>query len=121
MALDSALVVDGGQTIVLEGLRVCPSERGRGVAGVIQRLTDIYIKQVYPSVTTKRLTRSDNPGPEKLSKFTFLACRVNYINILYNIYIFYDCFLHTVFVYFSLRLFCHCVGRLGVLKYLSQP
>ncbi|MCJ8731574.1 hypothetical protein PDJAM_G00201090 [Pangasius djambal] len=39
------------------------------------RVTDRYIKQVYPSVTTKRLTRSDNPGPEKLSKFIFLACR----------------------------------------------
>ncbi|XP_058250146.1 N-acetyltransferase 16, like [Hemibagrus wyckioides] len=75
VALDSALVVDGGQTVVLEGLRVCPSERGQGVAGVIQRVTDSYIKQVYPSVTTKRLTRRDNPGPEKLSKFTFLACR----------------------------------------------
>ncbi|XP_060730453.1 N-acetyltransferase 16, like [Tachysurus vachellii] len=75
VALDSALVVDGGQTVVLEGLRVCPSERGHGVAGVIQRVTDSYIKHVYPSVTTKRLTRNDNPGPEKLSKFTFLACR----------------------------------------------
>ncbi|XP_026791858.2 histidine N-acetyltransferase isoform X2 [Pangasianodon hypophthalmus] len=75
VALDSALLVDGGQTVVLEGLRVCPSERGRGVAGVIQRVTDCYIKQVYPSVTTKRLTRHDNPGPEKLSKFIFLACR----------------------------------------------
>ncbi|KAM9500766.1 histidine N-acetyltransferase-like [Clarias gariepinus] len=75
VALDSALVVDGGQTVVLEGLRVCISERGHGVAGVIQRVTDRYIKQVYPNVTTKRLTRRDNPGPEKLSKFIFLACR----------------------------------------------
>lgn len=76
VALDSALVVDEGKTVVLEGLRVCPTERGHGVAGVIQRVTDSYIKQVYPSVTTKRLTRTDNPGPEKLSKFSFLACRV---------------------------------------------
>ncbi|MCI4377432.1 hypothetical protein PGIGA_G00203520 [Pangasianodon gigas] len=75
VALNSALVVDGGQTVVLEGLRVCPSERGHGVAGVIQRVADRYIKQVYPSVTTKQLTRRDNPGPEKLSKFIFLACQ----------------------------------------------
>ncbi|XP_053537305.1 N-acetyltransferase 16, like isoform X1 [Ictalurus punctatus] len=75
VALDSALVVDGGQTVVLEGLRVCPSERGCGVAGVIQRVTDCYVKQVYPSVTTKRLTRADNPGPENLSKFIFLSCQ----------------------------------------------
>ncbi|KAI5609960.1 hypothetical protein C0J50_5632, partial [Silurus asotus] len=75
VALESGLVVDGGQTVVLEGLRVCPSERGRGVAGVIQRVTDQYIKQVYPSVTTKRFARADNPGPEILSKCNVLACR----------------------------------------------
>uniref|UniRef100_A0A8B9KVD7 N-acetyltransferase 16, like n=1 Tax=Astyanax mexicanus TaxID=7994 RepID=A0A8B9KVD7_ASTMX len=28
------------KTVVVEGLRVCPSERGRGVAGLIQRITD---------------------------------------------------------------------------------
>ncbi|KAI4886533.1 hypothetical protein NFI96_026385 [Prochilodus magdalenae] len=76
VALESGLVVDGGQTVVLEGLRVCPNERGRGVAGVIQRVTDRYIKQAYPSVKIKRFTRGDNPGPEKLSKFIVLARRV---------------------------------------------
>ncbi|XP_026871356.2 N-acetyltransferase 16, like isoform X1 [Electrophorus electricus] len=75
VALDSGLVVDGGQTVVMEGLRVCMSERGHGVAGVIQQVTDSYVKQVYPSVNTKRLTRGDNPPPEKLSKFTVLAQR----------------------------------------------
>ncbi|XP_066538124.1 N-acetyltransferase 16, like isoform X2 [Hoplias malabaricus] len=75
VALESGLVVDGGTTVVVEGLRVCPSERGHGVAGVIQRMTDRYIKQVYPNVNTKRLTRGDDPGPEKLSKFIVLARR----------------------------------------------
>uniref|UniRef100_W5KWV9 N-acetyltransferase 16, like n=1 Tax=Astyanax mexicanus TaxID=7994 RepID=W5KWV9_ASTMX len=75
IALESGQVVDGGKTVVVEGLRVCPSERGRGVAGLIQRITDVYIKQVYPSVNIKRLTRRDNPTPEQLSKFNILARR----------------------------------------------
>ncbi|KAL7880217.1 hypothetical protein SRHO_G00024710 [Serrasalmus rhombeus] len=75
VALESGLVVDGGTTEVVTGLRVCPSERGRGLAGVIQRVTDRYIKQVYPSVNIKRLTRRNDPGPEKLLKFTVLARR----------------------------------------------
>ncbi|KAL7876018.1 hypothetical protein AOLI_G00109810 [Acnodon oligacanthus] len=75
VALVSGLVVDGGTTEVVEGLRVCPNEQGRGLAGVIQRVTDRYIKQIYPTVNIKRLTRRDDPGLEKLSKFTVLARR----------------------------------------------
>ncbi|KAI2662746.1 putative N-acetyltransferase 16 [Labeo rohita] len=75
VALESGLVVDGGETVIVEGLRVCPNERGCGLAGVIQRFVDGYIKKVYPTVKTKRLTRGDDPGPEKLSKFTLLARR----------------------------------------------
>ncbi|XP_030635070.1 histidine N-acetyltransferase-like [Chanos chanos] len=75
VALESGLVVDGGQTVVGEGLRVCPTERGRGVAGVIQRFIEQYILQLYPSVRVRRLTREVNPGPEKLSKFKVLARR----------------------------------------------
>ncbi|XP_073693280.1 N-acetyltransferase 16, like [Garra rufa] len=75
VALESGLLVDGGETVVVEGLRVCPNERGCGLAGVIQKFTDDYIKKVYPNVKTKRLTRGDDPGPEKLSKFTLLARR----------------------------------------------
>uniref|UniRef100_A0A672QIB5 Histidine N-acetyltransferase-like n=1 Tax=Sinocyclocheilus grahami TaxID=75366 RepID=A0A672QIB5_SINGR len=75
VALESGLLVDGGETVIVEGLRVCPNERGCGLAGVIQRFVDGYIKRVYPNVKTKRLTRGDDPGPEKLSKFTLLARR----------------------------------------------
>lgn len=77
MALESGIVVDAGQTVVLEGLRVCASERGQGVAGVIQRFADSYMKKLYPSLKFKRLTRADDPGPEKLSKFRLLAKRVS--------------------------------------------
>ncbi|XP_052456772.1 histidine N-acetyltransferase-like [Carassius gibelio] len=75
VALESGLVVDGGETVIIEGLRVCPKERGCSIAGVIQRFVDGYIKKVYPNVKTKRLTRRDDPGPEKLRKFTLLARR----------------------------------------------
>ncbi|XP_076145850.1 N-acetyltransferase 16, like [Alosa pseudoharengus] len=75
VALESGIVVDDGQTVVVEGLRVCPSERGHGVAGVIQAFADSYMKKLYPSIKVKHLTRGDDPGPEKLSKFRLLARR----------------------------------------------
>ncbi|KAM3836033.1 N-acetyltransferase 16, like [Diretmus argenteus] len=75
VALESGLVVDEGATVVVEGLRVCPSERGCGVAGVIQRFADSYIQQLYPTIKTKRMTRGDDPGTEKLAKFSLLARR----------------------------------------------
>ncbi|XP_036403976.1 N-acetyltransferase 16, like [Megalops cyprinoides] len=75
VALESGLVVDDGRTVVVEGLRVCPSERGKGVAGTVQRFTDQYIQRLYPSIQVKRLTRGDNSGPQKLAKFTLLDRR----------------------------------------------
>ncbi|KAM4603788.1 N-acetyltransferase 16, like [Polymixia lowei] len=75
VALESCLVVDEGTAVVVEGLRVCPSERGRGVAGTVQRFADSYIRQLHPTIKTKRMTRADDPGAEKLAKFTLLARR----------------------------------------------
>ncbi|XP_056317359.1 N-acetyltransferase 16, like [Danio aesculapii] len=75
VALESGLVVDGGETVVVEGLRVSPHERGCGLAGVIQTFADGYVKKIHPRVKSKRLTRGDDPGPEKLRKFTLLARR----------------------------------------------
>ncbi|XP_063043503.1 N-acetyltransferase 16, like isoform X2 [Engraulis encrasicolus] len=75
VALESGVLVDGGRTVVVEGLRVCPTERGRGVAGTIQGFADSYLKKLYPSIQVKRMTRGDDPGPEKLSKFKLLARR----------------------------------------------
>ncbi|KAJ8254828.1 hypothetical protein GJAV_G00197790 [Gymnothorax javanicus] len=74
MALESGLVVDGGRTVLVEGIRVCPSERGKGIAGVILRFVDQYIRQMYPSVRVKRSTRVSVPGKE-LTKFTLLEKR----------------------------------------------
>lgn len=43
----SGLIVDEGCTVVVEGLRVCPSERGRGVAGVIQRFGSFFMIYLF--------------------------------------------------------------------------
>ncbi|XP_046908045.1 probable N-acetyltransferase 16 isoform X2 [Hypomesus transpacificus] len=75
VALESGLLVDDGCTVVVEGLRVCPSERGRGVAGVIQRFLDDYLQKLHPSIQVKRLTRGVEPGEQRLAKFTLLAKR----------------------------------------------
>ncbi|XP_072573507.1 probable N-acetyltransferase 16 [Paramormyrops kingsleyae] len=75
VALESRLIVDGGSTVVLEGLRVCPSERGQGLAGVIIRFTNQYIRQLYPNVKMKRLAWGKDPGPKKLAKYSLLAKR----------------------------------------------
>ncbi|XP_048884681.1 N-acetyltransferase 16, like isoform X6 [Brienomyrus brachyistius] len=74
VALESGLIVDGGSTVVVEGLRVCPSERGRGLAGVIIRFADQYIRQLYPNVRMRRWAWREDPGPEKLAKFSLLTC-----------------------------------------------
>lgn len=80
-------MVDGGETVVVEGLRVSPHERGCGLAGVIQAFADGYVKKLHPRVKSKRLTRGDDPGPEKLRKFTLLARRVSSIHTnMSNIY-----------------------------------
>ncbi|XP_048884685.1 N-acetyltransferase 16, like isoform X9 [Brienomyrus brachyistius] len=75
VALESRLIVEGGSTVVLEGLRVCPSERGRGLAGVIFRFADQYIRQLYPNVRMKRWAWGEDPGPEKLAKVSLLTKR----------------------------------------------
>uniref|UniRef100_A0A3B3QXM9 N-acetyltransferase domain-containing protein n=1 Tax=Paramormyrops kingsleyae TaxID=1676925 RepID=A0A3B3QXM9_9TELE len=75
VGLASGLIVDGGSTVFLEGMRVCSREQGRGFAGVIQRFTDQYIRQLYPNVRMKRLVRGEDPRPEKLAKFSLLAKR----------------------------------------------
>ncbi|MBN3299993.1 HISAT acetyltransferase, partial [Amia calva] len=73
VALESALLVDGGETVVLQGLRVHPAQRGLGVAGAIQRHVSQYLRTHCPLVATRRLARGDDPGPEALSKYRLLS------------------------------------------------
>ncbi|KAM8973863.1 putative N-acetyltransferase 16 [Pelodytes ibericus] len=73
IGLLSMFVVDGGETALLEGLRVAPWERGRGVAGVLQRFCCQLVKHRYPSVKVMRLTRDDKLSAKELNKYRVLA------------------------------------------------
>uniref|UniRef100_H3A0Q5 N-acetyltransferase domain-containing protein n=1 Tax=Latimeria chalumnae TaxID=7897 RepID=H3A0Q5_LATCH len=54
VALESAFIIDDGETAVLEGLRVAPWERGKGIAKVIQRHCTDFLKNHYPGVNKAR-------------------------------------------------------------------
>lgn len=45
MALESVLLVDGGETIVVQGLWVAPSVSGQGNTGAIQRHVTVVCLQ----------------------------------------------------------------------------
>uniref|UniRef100_A0A672FXG1 N-acetyltransferase domain-containing protein n=1 Tax=Salarias fasciatus TaxID=181472 RepID=A0A672FXG1_SALFA len=76
VALESVLLVDGGQTAVVQGLRVVPDLRGRGIAGAIQRHVANHVRQHYPEVRAVRLTRGEAPTPETLTKYRVIAKEV---------------------------------------------
>ncbi|XP_056235634.1 histidine N-acetyltransferase-like [Seriola aureovittata] len=73
VALESALLVDGGQTVVFQGLRVAPDLRSRGIAGALQRHVTAYIRCHYPEVSALRLSRGNEPSPETLAKYRLVA------------------------------------------------
>ncbi|KAM9353287.1 histidine N-acetyltransferase-like [Symphorus nematophorus] len=73
VALESALLVDGGQTVVFQGLRVAPDLRGRGLAGALQSHVTDYIRSHYPQVSAVRLGRGDRPSPQTLAKCRLIA------------------------------------------------
>ncbi|XP_040899610.1 histidine N-acetyltransferase-like [Toxotes jaculatrix] len=76
VALESALLVDGGQTVVFQGLRVVPDLRGRGIAGALQRHVTAYIRRHYPEVSAVRRSRGDQPSPQVLAKYRLIAKEV---------------------------------------------
>ncbi|XP_029360883.1 histidine N-acetyltransferase-like [Echeneis naucrates] len=73
VAMESALFVDGGQTVVLQGFRVVPDLRGRGIAGALQSHVTNYIRRHYPEVSAVRVTRGDQPSAEILQKRRLIA------------------------------------------------
>ncbi|KAF1388504.1 hypothetical protein PFLUV_G00090950 [Perca fluviatilis] len=73
VALESALLVDGGQTVVFQGLRVAPDLRGRGIAGALQKHVTDYIRCHYPQVSAVRLSRGAKPSPQTLDKYRLVA------------------------------------------------
>ncbi|XP_072115570.1 histidine N-acetyltransferase [Mobula birostris] len=73
VALLSVNVVDNGQTAIMEGLRVAPSERGKGIAGVIQQYACALIKSQFPSLEVQRCTRAGELNPDVFTKFQLLC------------------------------------------------
>ncbi|XP_068612073.1 histidine N-acetyltransferase [Brachionichthys hirsutus] len=73
IALESVCVIDNGETMLVEGLRVAPQERGKGVAGVLLRFCSELVKTKYPEVKVTRLTRDDQLGPKDFQKYRVIT------------------------------------------------
>ncbi|XP_041840798.1 histidine N-acetyltransferase [Melanotaenia boesemani] len=73
IALESVCVIDDGETMLVEGLRVAPQERGKGVAGVLLRFCSELVKSKYPEVKVSRLTRDDQMGPKDFQKYRLIT------------------------------------------------
>ncbi|XP_018422169.1 PREDICTED: probable N-acetyltransferase 16 [Nanorana parkeri] len=69
VGFESFLLVDGGETAVVQGLRVAPWTRGKGVAGIIERFILGKLHSDHQHVKRVRLTRSENPPPSLLTKY----------------------------------------------------
>ena len=77
IGLQSVYIIDAGKTALVEGLRVAPWERGKGVAGVLQRFCAEMVKEKYPGVQVSRLTRDDKLGPRDFKKYRVIAKQVS--------------------------------------------
>ncbi|XP_048380227.2 histidine N-acetyltransferase isoform X2 [Stegostoma tigrinum] len=73
VALVSVNIVDDGHTAVVEGLRVAPLERGKGIAGLIQGYSLNLVKDQFPEVKVRRYVRSGQLAPEILTKFRLIC------------------------------------------------
>ncbi|XP_063756738.1 histidine N-acetyltransferase isoform X1 [Eleginops maclovinus] len=73
IALESVVVIDDGETMLVEGLRVAPQERGKGVAGVLLRFCSDLVKSKFPDVKVTRLTRDDQLGPKDFQKYRLIT------------------------------------------------
>lgn len=73
IALESVCVIDDGETMLVEGLRVAPQERGKGVAGVLLRFCSQLVKSRFPEVKVSRLTRDDQLGPKDFQKYRLIT------------------------------------------------
>ncbi len=74
--VESVCVIDDGETMLVEGLRVAPQERGKGVAGVLLRFCSELVKSKYPEVKVTRLTRDDQLGPKDFQKYRIITKQV---------------------------------------------
>ncbi|XP_066449868.1 probable N-acetyltransferase 16 [Eleutherodactylus coqui] len=69
VGFESFILLDDGTTAVVEGLRVAPWMRGRGLAGMIQKFCFNTLHSDHPEVKRVRLTRPENPPAAMLTKY----------------------------------------------------
>ncbi|KAM9312117.1 putative N-acetyltransferase 16 [Gastrophryne carolinensis] len=72
VAFESFILVDDGETAVVEGLRVAPWMRGQGVAGLIQKYCLDLLHSDHPEVKRVRLTHVEDPSPKLQKKYKFI-------------------------------------------------
>ncbi|XP_033991906.1 histidine N-acetyltransferase-like [Trematomus bernacchii] len=72
IALESVFVIDDGETMLVQALRVAPQERGKGVVGVLQRFCSDLVKSKFPDVKVTRMTR-DQLGPKDFQKYRLIT------------------------------------------------
>nr|XP_020514048.1 histidine N-acetyltransferase-like isoform X2 [Labrus bergylta] len=73
VAMESVLMVDGGETVVFQGLRVAPDLRSRGIAGAIQGHITDHLRHLYPQVSAFRMSRGDQLSPQLMAKYRLIA------------------------------------------------
>lgn len=78
VALESALLVDGGETVVFQGLRVTSDLRGHGVGGALQTHVSDHVRQHFPGVRRVRRSRGDQPSAGTLTRYRLVATEVGY-------------------------------------------
>ncbi|XP_068128237.1 probable N-acetyltransferase 16 isoform X2 [Hyperolius riggenbachi] len=78
----SFLLVDDGETAVVQGLRVAPWARGQGIAGIIQRFFIETLHSEHPKVRRIRLTHADRPVPVVLKKYKLVHSKAMVTMIL---------------------------------------
>ncbi|KAG9341625.1 hypothetical protein JZ751_018687 [Albula glossodonta] len=84
IALESVCVIDDGETALVEGLRVAPQERGKGVAGVLLRFCAQLVKSKYPDIKVTRLTRDDKLGPKDFQKYRLITKQVGILLVRFR-------------------------------------
>ncbi|KAM4677591.1 histidine N-acetyltransferase-like [Discoglossus pictus] len=84
VGFDSFLLTDGGLTAVVEGLRVAPWLRGRGLAGIFQRFCSATLRSEHPEVRYIRLTRVEDPPSSMLRKFRLLHSKAVLAFVLHD-------------------------------------
>ncbi|XP_073480258.1 probable N-acetyltransferase 16 [Aquarana catesbeiana] len=75
VGFESFLLADGGETAVVQGLRVAPQMRGQGVAGIIEKFILDKLHSDHPQVKRIRLTRAENPPPSMLKKYRVISSK----------------------------------------------